>query len=434
MKIHFRILEEKDFPQMHVWLNTDFVKQFFKNPSTMDDIKKEYEPYITGEDPTTPYIIMIDGVDIGYIQTYYYSDYCDNYYEELNADKYSAGVDLFIGHKDYIHKGYGTHIMQAFIKKYVFINPKTVNVIITPEPGNLIAIKVYEKVGFRWYKTIKTPKGEFEYLMSLSRENFNVRSENKMKYLFEGNYINPPTQSPQNVSHKTFYSELFGHEIGYNIYIPTEYEKSGERYPVAYHFHGWTGNESSDIWTMEKVYSNRQSITVFPNNSPVIEDMENLPVESMIINELIPHIDGNYRTHTARESRSVSGFSMGGGMAFYYAVKYPEVFGSVTAYAGTYHHYYHKEYSGVGEPPEKAVELYENMMGEERYLEENNVLYVIRENAEKIRNNLHIKIHVGTADILFCDNEILHLYLNSLNIPHEYKKFDGVAHELDKII
>ena len=47
---------------------------------------------------------------------------------------------------------------------------------------------------------------------------------------------------------------------------------------------------------------------------------------------------------------------------------------------------------------------------------------------------LHISIYVRTADVLFYDNELLHLYLDSLNIPHEHRKFDGVAHKLNKII
>jgi enterochelin esterase-like enzyme len=244
------------------------------------------------------------------------------------------------------------------------------------------------------------------------------------------NYINPPAESFQNITHKTFYSELFSHELGYNIYLPPDYEKSGKRYPVAYYLHGWTGSESSDIWALEKIYKDREAITVFPNNSPVIEEKENLPVESMLINELIPYIDKTYRTEANRENRSVSGFSMGGGMALYYAAKYPELFASVTAYAGTYHHYYHKDYSGVGEPAEKAAELYEDMMREERYLEESNILYVIKQNAEKLRGKLGIKIHIGTADILICDNEIMHLYLNALNIPNEYVVFEGIGHEL----
>lgn len=247
-------------------------------------------------------------------------------------------------------------------------------------------------------------------------------------------FVNPPAKPPQNVTHETFYSQLYNHEVGYNIYLPPYYEESDEKHPVAYHFHGWTGSESSEIWQLEKVYKSNRAITIFPNNSPVIEDFENLPVESMMINELFPYIDGKYRTDTARENRSVSGFSMGGGMAFYYAVKHPGLFSSVTAYAGTYHHYYHKGSNTVGVAPEKAAELFENMMKEERYLEENNILYVIRQNAEKIRGKLHIKIHIGTADVLFCDNEILHLYLEALHIPHEYIVFEGIGHELAGIL
>ena len=74
------------------------------------------------------------------------------------------------------------------------------------------------------------------------------------------------------------------------------------------------------------------------------------------------------------------------------------------------------------------------MMREKRHLEENNILCLIRQNTEKIRGSLNIKIHIGTDDVLFCDNEILHLYLDSLNIPHEYIKFNGIEHELGKIL
>jgi hypothetical protein len=88
----------------------------------------------------------------------------------------------------------------------------------------------------------------------------------------------------------------------------------------------------------------------------------------------------------------------------------------------------------VGATPENANVLYEDMMREKRYLEDNNILSLVRQNAEKIRCKLNIEIHIGTADILFCDSEILHLYLKSLKIPHKYRKFEESEHELDKII
>ena len=250
------------------------------------------------------------------------------------------------------------------------------------------------------------------------------------------NYINPPAEAPQGVYHKTFYSHVLNHEVGYNIYLPLDYETSGQKYPVAYHIHGWTGNESSEIWPLEKIYRNRRAVTVFVN---AISSEDNyfdalLQIESIIIKELIPDIDGCYRTDITRENRMLSGFSMGGNMAFYYAVKQPELFGSVTPYAGTYHHLYHKESRTVGAAPEKAIELYEDMMREKWYMEENNILCLVRQNADKIRGKLKIDIHIGTSDILFCDNEILHLYLDSLNIPHEYRKYEEIDHDLEKIL
>ena len=79
------------------------------------------------------------------------------------------------------------------------------------------------------------------------------------------NFVNPPAESPKNVTHKKFFSQVLNHEIGYNIYFPPGYKDYGVKYPVVYHIHGWMGNESSEIWPLEKVYKNRRAITVFIN-------------------------------------------------------------------------------------------------------------------------------------------------------------------------
>jgi len=250
-------------------------------------------------------------------------------------------------------------------------------------------------------------------------------------------YINPPSETYQNISHKTFYSQILSHEIGYNIYLPLGYDEGGERYPVVYHIHGWMGNESSELLPMEKIYRSREAVTVFVNAISLEKNdyiIALLQIETLVVKELIPHIEGNYLTSAIRENRMISGFSMGGAIAFYYAVKYPDIFGSVTSYAGTYHHQFHKDYNGVGEPVEKAAGLYKAMMEDETYLYEEGILFLLRQNADKIRGKLYIDIHIGTGDILICENEIMHMYLDSLNIPHEYKSYKGIGHELDKIV
>jgi enterochelin esterase-like enzyme len=249
-------------------------------------------------------------------------------------------------------------------------------------------------------------------------------------------FINPPIESPQNVFHKTFYSQVLNNEVGYNIYLPPEYNNSDKKYPVDYHIHGWKGNESSELKPLEKVYPNRDMITVFINAISLKENYFDvlLEIEFVLLHELIPHIDGHYRTNTTRNSRMLSGFSMGGNMAFYYAVKHNDLFCSVISYAGTFHHLYNKEYRTVGVAPEKVMNLYNDMLREKWYLEDNNILSLVRKNADKIRGKLNIEMHIGTTDILLCDNEIMHLYLDSLNIPNVYKKYPGVDHNLERIL
>ena len=66
------------------------------------------------------------------------------------------------------------------------------------------------------------------------------------------NYVNPPVQTLNDFYHKTFHSNIYGCEIGYNIYLPPDYETSGERFPVFYH-----------IVPMEPVCRSRNAITVF---------------------------------------------------------------------------------------------------------------------------------------------------------------------------
>lgn len=246
-------------------------------------------------------------------------------------------------------------------------------------------------------------------------------------------YINLPAEAPGNVTHHTFYCKLYGHELGYNVYLPDGYETGDERYPVYYHLHGWTGNESSEIQTMYSVCRARDAITVFPNSSPVIEEREYLPVEDMLVQELIPLIDSLYRTQASREGRGISGFSMGGGAAMVYGIKHPELLSSITAYAGTYHHYfYYTDFRTVGAPTEKAAAFYQDLLNADAPIEKN--ILKLTEQKKDVMHQMQISMHIGTKDVLYCDNEIFRLHLEKLGIPFEYKTFEGAEHHLPSIL
>jgi len=175
--ISFRKLEEKDLKLMHKWLNTEFVKEWYYTESSyesFEEVSKRYLPYIDCKKTTYPFLIVYNGKDIGYIQTYMIKDYPD-YGKYVDSDEDAAGMDLFIGEQDYIHKGLGKYILTKFLHDYVFTLNDSSCCIIGPEPKNKAAIKAYEKAGFKYLKTIQVPdEEEPEYLMRLYKKDLKL--------------------------------------------------------------------------------------------------------------------------------------------------------------------------------------------------------------------------------------------------------------------
>jgi enterochelin esterase-like enzyme len=249
-------------------------------------------------------------------------------------------------------------------------------------------------------------------------------------------YVNPPVEQNANSTHKTFFSRAYDHLLGYNVYTPAGYDPADpqKKYAVRYHLHGFQEHESTNVAALLDTLERENRICVFPNNTPAIGDRTDFHDEEMLTMELLPLIDREYNTIATREGRLLSGFSMGGNMAFLYAVMHPELFSSVLAYAGTYHHSFHKGAQTVGVPRDQAAELYAEMIRDGRDYEPGNVLCLIRENAHWLRTGLAIELRVGTDDILICDNEIVHRHLTALEIPHTYSVFEGIGHSLRGLV
>jgi enterochelin esterase-like enzyme len=155
---------------------------------------------------------------------------------------------------------------------------------------------------------------------------------------------NPSPSYPAGVSHHTFTSPSMGVAVGYNVYVPPEYSSGTARYPVIYFLHGIGGDEGTMVanvvtWMRARVAAGliRPAILVFPNGAvdAAYADAKDgsRRVMTMILDELIPLIDATWRTNACREQRAISGFSMGGHGALLYALRAPERFGSVVAYA-----------------------------------------------------------------------------------------------------
>lgn len=132
------------------------------------------------------------------------------------------------------------------------------------------------------------------------------------------------------------------------IYLPQSYKISDRRYPAFYILHGSFGNAGSMTNikpTLDAMIHNAQigeMIAVFVDGSNKLSGSQyrsSITIgdyETYIVEDLVNHIDSNYRTIAHRNSRGITGMSMGGYGAMHLALKYPEVFGVVVAQSGRY--------------------------------------------------------------------------------------------------
>lgn len=157
---------------------------------------------------------------------------------------------------------------------------------------------------------------------------------------------------------QTHYSEILGEFRNYRVFLPPKYyEQSEIKYPVIYFYHGWSERYFGSINDSDEGRNEKEMISNFVSNNQVIvvkpdgynRDMNedyylrpyNIgPVEThrqfpLYFPELLKHIDQKFRTIPDREHRAISGFSMGGFMAFWISGKYPDLVSAAGSFCGS---------------------------------------------------------------------------------------------------
>ena len=134
-----------------------------------------------------------------------------------------------------------------------------------------------------------------------------------------------------------------GRKTAYNILLPADYETSGEkRYPVLYLLHGLTGNYPN--WAgmgVGKAAAGLDLIVVMPDggnswyvNWAQSDEGQKNAWDDFITEDLIRHVDANYRTIAAREGRAINGLSMGGFGGLTLGLRHPDLYCSIGSHSG----------------------------------------------------------------------------------------------------
>jgi len=215
----------------------------------------------------------------------------------------------------------------------------------------------------------------------------------------------------------------------YRIYFPPDYDSNPtRRYPVIYFLHGRSVDSKR---TVDAGYIARAdaairagvmppAIIVLPQglNTGWYLDTEDgqYPMESVLIRDLIPHIDATYRSIATREARAIEGHSMGGYGALHIGFKFPELFAAVTGNSAAI-----VDYPGS------------DNVGSEEFFASQAPATFARKNLDAVREQ-NIRIIVGTRDRLIRLCEQLSDELTAMGVDHEFIPVQASPHNIDQLL
>ncbi len=250
-----------------------------------------------------------------------------------------------------------------------------------------------------------------------------------------------PDELPTGVSHHTYHSEAMKRDVGYCIYLPSDYAKdTSKRYPVIYNLHGAGGNETRTIYNAEVLHEGIVAgrwppmIMVFPNGGrhTMYQDSADgrFLAETTFMRELIPHVDATYRTIAARHGRCIEGFSMGGRGSTHLAMKFPEMFCSLFNQAGNV---YPTSQMVGSEFEDTWPSTY--LGTDAAKLKDNDSFLLLEKNLAKIKGKLRIKVACGTQDSGHLPTvRDFHQALLKHGVDHTYIEIEGLTHNQKQMI
>lgn len=233
------------------------------------------------------------------------------------------------------------------------------------------------------------------------------------------------------------YSDLMKKNLKVAITLPPSYESSSDRFPVLYLLHGGSGAYSdwhqkvTEPGLINRMASEYNLIIVTPGVGPASyyydsPKMDSVQYESYFIQELIPTIDQTYRTLAQKESRAITGLSMGGHGALMLSAKHPDLFIAAGSMSGVMN-----IDTRMWEVPEEFRSLrqkgQQEMLGPDLNYEgpEFNPYTVVGWVDQMKANEIALIIDCGVDDFLIATNRQIHQLLLENETPHEYIERPG---------
>ena len=253
----------------------------------------------------------------------------------------------------------------------------------------------------------------------------------------EGDYYRPQQGVPAGCVRSIYYysneQKTWRHAM---VYTPAEYDqKQGfkKRYPVLYLQHGMGEGETS--WTLQGKMQHIMDNAIASGEAvPMIVVMESGDIKAgmgrgqsmadygasfypVLLNDLIPYIDANFRTKTDRDNRAMAGLSWGGHQTFDIVFNNMDKFAWLGTFSGAIFGLdlktaYNGVFTNADEFNKKIHYMYMNW-GSEDFIKSGDIVKGLQEMGIKVEG----KQSEGTAHEFLTWRRGLHEF-----IPHIFKK------------
>ena len=251
-------------------------------------------------------------------------------------------------------------------------------------------------------------------------------------------WVTPEVKAP-GVSFHTFESAAAQATVSYHLFTPAAYDREPERrFPVVYWLHGSGGGLPGIPQVAARFARAIQDgkappcLVVFVNGMPdgMYVDWKDgsAPLETVIVKELVPHVDASYRTIASREGRALDGYSMGGYGAARLGFKYPDLFRAVSMMGSG------PLQENLLDAPRASRRRAEEVLarvygGDPDYFRSVSPRTLAERQADAIARGSLVRMVCGDQDNLLANNRAFHEHLERLGIPHSWTVLPGVDHD-----
>jgi len=246
-------------------------------------------------------------------------------------------------------------------------------------------------------------------------------------------------------SEHSFDSEAVGREMEFGVYLPKGYDdeaNSKKKWPLIIWLHG--------LWEDHQRFHRRGGaplldeavrdgklppcifVTANGGRSSMYFNRKDQRWEDLISEDLLAHLEKNYRISERRDERAIMGVSMGGMGALRIAFTHPKLFGAVAAHSSAV---FAEDPDDLPPRLKKYAtrigldEVFGNPIEKEPWQKANPVCIAHKVDKKELQE-LRIYFDAGTEDRygFQVGNGVLHDVLQERKIPHTWRLIDGGGH------